>query len=65
MVAEPVTAAEPLTVAEPLIAAEPLTAAEPVTVLDALEHMLTRARSHSSTFEAILNETKTMGQLIP
>ena len=40
------------------------TVADPVTVLDALEHMLSRARSHSSTFEAILNETKMMGQSI-
>ena len=46
--AEPLTVAEPATAAEPLTMAEPLTVAEPHTVLDALEHMLTRARSHSS-----------------
>ena len=43
MVAEPLTAAEPVTVVEPV------TVAEPATVLDALEHMLGRARSYSTT----------------
>ena len=38
--------------------------AKPVTVLGALEHMFASCSMHSCTFEAILNETKTMGQLI-
>ena len=50
--------AEPVTVAEPVTLAEPVTVAESVTVLDALEHMLSHAQSHSTTSEAILNETK-------
>ena len=37
------------TVVEPVTVAEPVTVPEPVTVLDALEHMLTRARLHFST----------------
>ena len=41
--------AEPVTVVESATVTKPATIVEPVTVLDALEHMLTRARAHSST----------------
>ena len=39
----------------------PSPVADPVTVLDALEHMFASCSMHSTTFEAILNETKMMG----
>jgi len=57
-VVEPLTVLEPTTVTKPVTVLEPGTVLEHVTVLNALEHMFASCSMRSSTFEAILNETK-------